>query len=127
MMFARVSILIAAVCFVGFGVWFLSDPSGAGATVEIVVGTPTARTDFRATYGGFNIGIGVFLLLCALQKEWLRPGLWAQICIFLGYAMGRGFGLLTDAEPVRMMYWLFATELSGAALGLAALRNLGRE
>lgn len=127
MMLARASILLAACCFAGFGVWFLSDPTGTGALVEIPVGTPTARVDFRATYGGFNLGVAVFLLLCALQKEWVRPGLWAQICSFAGYATGRTLGILMDAEPQRMMYWVLLTELSAVALGLVSLWKLERE
>ena len=53
-------IIIAALIFLGFGVWFIIKPT-ALAGIGIEATSPSARTDIRATYGGFELGVAAFL------------------------------------------------------------------
>jgi hypothetical protein len=64
-----------------------------------ITATPSGVTDLRAVYGGFQIGLGVFLLWCRSDPARIPAGLLA-----LGLAVGslgalRVIGLLVDGEP----------------------------
>ena len=56
--------------FVGFGCAYALRPTRMAALTELTLPSPTARADFIATYGGFQIGFGVFLLASAGKASW---------------------------------------------------------
>ena len=108
MILARIALFLGGAILAGFGVFFLFAPLEAAKLVQIIVPTPTARTDFGATYGGFNIGAGLLLLLCAFDPARVR------------------FGLLTDGSGDRFMYSILASELTVVSLAAIALLQLSR-
>jgi hypothetical protein len=70
----------------------LTDPSGFGDLA------PEALTDLRATYGGLQIGFGLFLVWTAIEQSRHRVGL-----VLLGItlpliAITRAFGLVVDGK-----------------------------
>jgi hypothetical protein len=70
---------LAGAGFLGFGLWLIVDPAGGLATVGIGALSPAGLIELRAFYGGLEVGLGIFLLLCAARPEWRRPGLWAVL------------------------------------------------
>jgi hypothetical protein len=90
---------------------------------ELVLPTETARIDFTATYGGFQIGFGAFLLACVAETSWLVPGLWASTLALAGFATVRGTGMLRPRDRLkRTLTFALALEVSGVllnGLGLA--------
>ena len=89
--------------------------------VGIELPTPSAVIDFRATYGGLEIGLAVFFAICALRNSWLRPGLVAQVVSLGGFAFGRIIGLILNGTPQPIIYYLLVAEFAGCVLGLFAL------
>jgi len=55
---------LTAIAFLVFGIAFTFWPEAMAAVMEIRLSTATAHVDFAATYGGFELGFGAFLLLC---------------------------------------------------------------
>jgi hypothetical protein len=47
-------------------------------------------------YGGLEIGVGAFLLICALRREFVRVGLFASACALVAMATSRTVGLMLD-------------------------------
>ncbi len=81
---------------------------------------PGAVADIRATYGGFETGMGLFFLVCAVRNIWLGPALAAQMFAFGGFAFGRVLGIVLDHafEPMTLM--LFGLEFGGFILASVA-------
>jgi hypothetical protein len=123
MRLARALLLIAAAVFIGIGVVFLFAPVEWARVVEIELPTPVSRTDLRATYGGFDLGFGVFLALCALRPAWIRPGLAAMAIALAGFAGGRAYGILVDGCPTMLMPSFALMEASGSILAFLAYRR----
>ncbi len=96
-------------------------PLFMASIVSIELPTPSAAIDFRATYGGLEIGLAVFFTICALRDSWLRPGLVAQAVSLSGFAFGRIIGLILDGTPQSIIYYLLVAECAGCVLGLYAL------
>jgi hypothetical protein len=115
-------LLFAAAGFVGFGVAYLIRPDRMAALTDLSLPSATARADFLATYGGFQIGFGLFLLACAGDPQWVRPGLWATVAALGGFATVRTSTALRYGARVRRTIWLgLALEVLGVALGLWGL------
>jgi hypothetical protein len=126
MTLARGALLFAALVFVGIGLGFLIVPVQWAAIVEIPLPTAMARTDLRATYGGFDLAVGVFLGLCALRAEWIRPGLVALGLAAAGFAGGRLLGILVEGAASPLMVGFLVIEVTGSVLAFALLRRLPR-
>ena len=92
----RLLLAFIALTYTGFGFVFLFNPSEMAAIVGIAFPTTTPRTDFRAMYGGLEIGIGAFLLICAMRREFVRVGLFASACVLVAMATSRSVGLMLD-------------------------------
>jgi uncharacterized protein YjeT (DUF2065 family) len=126
MKLAKGLLYASALLLIVIGLGFLLLPVQWAAAVEIGVPTPTARTDLRATYGGFDIGVGVFLALCARRAEWIRPGLVAIALVGAGYGGGRLFGILAEGTASTPMLVFLGLEAVLVALAVHALRQLPR-
>jgi len=113
----QVLIIIAALIFTGFGVWFLIKPT-ALAGIGIEATGASARTDIRATYGGFELGVAAFLFWCAYREDWHHVGLIAATLFVAGFGVGRGVGILFEGGATPFMWSLLAVEMvyTGCAL-----------
>jgi hypothetical protein len=96
-------LLACAGCFFYFGFGFLLFPTTFCAAVDIELTSPTAITDVRATYGGFEIGLALFVCFCARQPALHRTGLLVIACTVGGFGAGRLFGIILDGSTVPLM------------------------
>jgi Domain of unknown function (DUF4345) len=124
----RLVLWLVAVGFIVVGLAYTVWPLPMGRLTEIPLPTPTARIDFAATYGGFQLGFGVFLLMCARRPAWLQVGLWAAAASLLGFGIVRLLSLfLAPGPPQAIVYQSLALELGGAALSVWAIHRAGAE
>lgn len=116
-----------AASFLGFGCAFTFWPEAMAQVVEIGLPTATARVDLAATYGGFELGFAMFLLLCLRRRAWVEPGLYAGALALAGFAIVRLGTLLLTGLPVRpAIYLALALEIAGVILNLWGLSILRR-
>jgi len=118
----RMMLALTAVGFLGFGLAFTFRPDQMAALIEIGLPSATARVDFAATYGGFELGVGAFLLLCARRPGWQEPGLLAATLALAGFATVRLLGIMASGGRVRSaIYGALALETLGVLLNGWAL------
>ena len=122
---SHVVLIATGLGFCGFGLAYVLRPVRMAALTDLPLPTPSARADFMATYGGCQVGLGLFLLACAREQSWLAPGLLAGAAVLAGLACARGLGILVGAGRVRATIWGgLAIELTGALLNAWALGSL---
>ena len=119
----RYSLYFFALGFLGFGLLFLVAPTTLTTLAEISLPTPIALMEIRGVYGGFFIGAGLFLLICAWRESWLRAGMTAQATILGGLVVGRILGLLIDGAANPFIYLLLLSEIIGLIMSIAVLRK----
>lgn len=107
---------LGALVFLAIGALFLVAPSYWAGVVDISLPTAMARTDLRATYGGFDLCFGLFLGLCTLRPDWIRPGLVALGLALAGFASGRLLGFVVEGAADRLMILFAVVEAVGAVL-----------
>jgi hypothetical protein len=123
MSLARVSLLLTAAAFGGFGAFLFIQPAALEA-VGLAVTRPAAAVEIRAFYGGLELGLAAFFLAASFPPVWFRPALLLQILTLGGAAAGRLLGVLVGGGGEPLIWALFAAETAGAGLGLLALRTL---
>lgn len=124
MKFARLSLYVMAVTFLGLGAMSLVAPTNLTSLVELSMPTPIAIMEVRGVYGGLFFGIGSFFLVFAQRDAWARPGLVAQIGVMGGFVLGRTIGIVLGGAPNLFMSALFAGEVFMVVVALVALRRL---
>jgi hypothetical protein len=123
MKLARSLVFASALIFVLVGAGFLLIPQQYAAVLEISLPTAMARTDVRATYGGLELGFGIFLILCTVRREWIRPGLWALALTVGGFVTGRLVGFVAEGTINKFMLFFLGIELGVALLAVFLLQR----
>ncbi|MBM4393230.1 MAG: DUF4345 family protein [Deltaproteobacteria bacterium] len=119
--FIQAILALLTAIYLVIGVGFLVDLDGWAAAIEVAPTTGTARTDLRATYGGFMLGIGV--LFAGSLRANPRGGLWLGAVTSLGLLGGRVLSLALGDRPGPLMYQFLAAEIALAVACLALLRE----
>lgn len=116
-------LLVVGVLTILFGVIYLfvpatmTDPAGFGPL------RGSALTDIRATYGGFQIGMGAFLLWAAGAEDRMRAGL-ILIALSIGSLfLSRALGVLMDGELSAFHMQGLAIESTLTAITLYLIRK----
>lgn len=125
MQLAKFSIFITILIYLIIGIWCLIAPIQTSSGVEISLPTTTAIIDFRATYGGLLVGIGIFFIVC-LKDTYVRLGLILQALSLGGLAFGRVVGLILDGMPQMILIYFLIAEIAAVILALFAMRSLRR-
>ena len=127
----RTALLLTGLGFIGFGLAYTLWSLPMARLTELPLPTPTARIDFAATYGGLQLGFGIFLLRCVARPAWTEAGLWAATAALAGLGLVRVQSLVTAGSPATPPIWVgLVLELGCALVNGIALwqfrRTLGR-
>ncbi len=123
MTFPRGVLLVSAATFAFFGAWAFVSPASQVEMLEIGVPTATARADTRAQYGGFTLGMGVFLFVCFARRDWTAPGLAASAICLSCFVAARVLAVAVDGPVAPTIFYLMAGEGSGAILSFVGWRT----
>ena len=102
----------------GLGVAYLIRSERMARMVGIELRSARARADYRAIYGGSQVGLGLFFLWAAYHSRWLGAGLAALALFALGFGVARLLSLALDRAGRNVQWIVGAIE---TALGLIAL------
>ena len=119
-------LVLAGLGFLGFGGWLLVDPVGGLASVGIAGTTPAGVVELRAFYGGLEVGLGLFLLMCAAKPDWRVPGLWLVLLGNLAIGLTRLYGIGDSGEFNNFFAAALAWEFGFPAMAAVALMGRRR-
>ncbi len=121
--FAIVVLVLAGLGFLGFGLWLVVDPAGGLATVDIAATSPAGLIELRGFYGGLELGLGVFFLMCAARAPWRRAGLWLVALGNGGIGLTRVVGIATTGVFTPFFGYALVWELGFAVLAAICLAS----
>ena len=102
--------LIIGVLYVLLGFWCLLRPSIAAPGVGIAVDNARAMSEFITLYGGFEIGIGVAMIICSRNVQWYDGALVFCLIFSAILVLARVYSLFV-AGPTSTTMILAAIEL----------------
>lgn len=121
--FSIVLLALAGLGFLAFGGWLVVDPAGGLATVGIAATAPAGLIELRAFYGGLELGLGAFLLACAANPGWRRPGLWLTALGNGGIGLARIAGILATGVFTPFFAYALVWELGFTVLAASCLAS----
>ncbi len=127
MSFARNYLRIAGGLTVLFGLVYLFAPESMTGPAGFGALDSGGRTDVRATYGGFQLGLGAFLLWAAAEERRVASALVLMALSIGAVGLSRAIGLLLDSSLNGFHAFGLATEISLTALTLFASSRLRHE
>jgi hypothetical protein len=118
-------IVVAAVFFLGMGVYALVAPAAMIRVFGIVLPEPESRSEVRAVYGGFGLAIAGVLAFAAVESSSLRTGILITVGLALaGMAFGRVVSAVIDGRtPFYPNWFYFIVEAVGATTLLLTARG----
>jgi Domain of unknown function (DUF4345) len=118
-------IVVAAVFFLGMGVYALVAPAAMIRVFGIMLPGPESRSEVRAVYGGFGLAIAVILAFAAVESSSLRTGIMITVGLALaGMAFGRVVSAIIDGRtPFYPNWFYFIVEAVGATALLLTARG----
>jgi hypothetical protein len=121
----RFTLWLAGLGFVGFGTACLIAPLEVLAAAGVTLTGVAAAAEIRAFYGGLEIGVGICLLLAAMQPAWRKAGLVLCLAAYGGIGAARALGMALDGVATPFLWFALATELGLAALAAICLNRAG--
>jgi Domain of unknown function (DUF4345) len=119
---SRLVLLAATFILVMIGRKFIGDPAGAADASNMVLGSPLAVTNMRASFGAFPLGCAIFSFLCLFQADRRLTGL-LFVAIIIGTALAvRIFGVMADGTLAESLRLIVAESV---LLGLSLIAILG--
>jgi Domain of unknown function (DUF4345) len=99
---------------------FIGNPAGAASASDIMLGSPLAFTNMRASFGAFPLGGAVFVLLCLTSRQRRVTGLIFVAVLMAAVLAVRLLGVLADGTLSQSLPVIVA-ETVLLLLSLAAL------
>lgn len=117
---------LCGLAFVLIGANTFVDPLRAVAPLELQAFTVSALNEVRATYGGMQVGIGLFLWAGVRSAALTRPALLAQALVVGGLAAGRLIGIGLQGWPSGFVQGLLVLESVIAVVSVVLYRRHAR-
>lgn len=117
MNFSAIYLGFGGLVTIGFGVAYLVRSQRMARMVEIELRSARARADYRAIYGGAQIGVGLFFMVAAWRPSWRDAGLAGLGFFVLGFGVARLLSLAIDRAGRDLQWIVGAIE---TVLGLTA-------
>lgn len=120
---ATVVLVVVAAFFLAMGVYALVVPAALARPFGIEIGSPEARSEIRAVYGGFGVAVAAVLVVAALDVGGLRTGVAVTVAAALaGMAVGRVVSRAVDKPTAFYPIWFYfgVEALAAGALFAAA-------
>jgi hypothetical protein len=74
-MLGKLLLVISGLIFSGYGLACFLNPQLPAGLAGLVIASGDGFAEIGAMYGGLQLGVGIFCLLCAARRDYTRPGL----------------------------------------------------
>ncbi|MEM8861080.1 MAG: DUF4345 family protein [Chloroflexota bacterium] len=103
----RIFLYVAAAFYLLFAILYMVFPLTLAGAMGVTTADSTGIIDIRAVYGGFQLGLAIFLFWAAGAEEWTYPGLLITVLTTGGIAI------------VRLVSMVISWEIGNHWIGLA--------
>ena len=115
MLLERIFLAFTGFAFLVYGAFCLFRPETLVEVAQFDLSSDVARVEVRAMYGGLQMAIGL-LSFAGLGSGFRRTAIGALTFLFIGLAVGRGYGMLVDSMPGQYNQIAIGYELVSAAI-----------
>ncbi|HBC57394.1 MAG TPA: hypothetical protein DCZ03_09540 [Gammaproteobacteria bacterium] len=122
----RIILLIVGIIFASYGLVCMVFPQIVGMVTSLSAEGVAAKIETQAMYGGLQLGLGIWALLCAVRQEFQNMGLLSLVFLIGGLVLGRTYGVVFEPNAGAYIWGaLFFEVLITLALLGALMANAG--
>ena len=119
-------LVIMGILYAAFGLWCMANPLMLSYEFGYTLTLPQGFNEFRASYGGQFIMVGVFLYIGGNRLEWQRPALLLLALQLAGFAFARLFSMILDGMPGGLHLVAFCADTFCSLIAFVLLVQLGK-
>ncbi len=114
-----ITLIVIGAIYVVLGIWCTVTPRAAAKAVGFELPGPGGMSEFITVYGGIEVGLGLAMILTALDPQLRRGGLAFALVFSAMLPLFRLPTVIVLPVP-RSCYWLLAVEITLAVALLIA-------
>lgn len=123
-MLGKILLWVSGAIFISYGIACFLSPELPAGYAGLSIGSGDAYAEISAMYGGLQTGVGIFCVICALQRGLQRAGLMLLAIGIGALAFARIYAAWDADWMVGFYTWgAFVYETATAALAAYALRR----
>ena len=79
---AKTFLILNGVLYVGLGLWCTLLPMKTSSAIGFGLPNDSAKSEYLVVYGGLELAMGAFFLLCAFRANLTEAGLWFALLTY---------------------------------------------
>jgi len=120
-MLAQLFLAFNGVLYLALGAWCTIAPNKTAAAIGFGIDDPSAKAEYLTVYGGLELGMGLFFLLCAWRSGMVEAGLWFAVLSYAALGVYRLTIVATTGGLSSFIYTMAVVEPLMALISAALL------
>jgi len=113
---AKAFLIFNGVLYVALALWCTILPNQTSQAIGLGLPNSSAKSEYIVVYGGLELAMGAFFLLCAFRPELLGAGLWYALLTYGCLMVFRWATIFTLKDLSSFIYTMVAVETTMTAL-----------
>ena len=109
-------LMFNGVLYVALALWCTILPTQTSSAIGFGLPNNSARSEYIVVYGGLELAMGAFFLLCALKPGMTEAGLWFALLTYGCLMVYRWSTIFTLSDLSSFIYTMVAVETTMTAL-----------
>ncbi|MGB0767873.1 MAG: DUF4345 family protein, partial [Phycisphaeraceae bacterium] len=103
-------LILNGVVYVALAAWCTILPMKTSAAIGFGLPNDSAKSEYLVVYGGLELAMGAFFLLCAFKAELIEAGLWFSLLTYGCLMVYRWGTILVLKDLSAFIYTMVAVE-----------------
>lgn len=101
-MISKIFLTVLGLFYVATGLWCGIRPRQTMEAIGLSTLNGSGNSEYVTVYGGFLVGVGIFLAIAGLNSSYVLAGLVASTAIHAGIIVARGIslGMYSGVQPI---------------------------
>ncbi len=113
---AKLFLIVNGVLYLALALWCTVQPTKTSQAIGYALPDNSARSEYIVVYGGLELAMGLFFLLCALRPTMIESGLWFALLTYACLMVYRWATIFTLKDLSMFIYSMVALETTMALL-----------
>lgn len=103
-------LIVNGVLYIGLAIWCTALPTKTSQAIGLGLPNNSARSEYLVVYGGLELAMGAFFLLCAFRQSMNEAGLWFALLSYACLMLYRWGTIFTLKDLSAFIYTMVAVE-----------------
>ena len=107
---AKTFLIVNGVLYIGLALWCTLLPMKTSSAIGFGLPNDSAKSEYLVVYGGLELAMGAFFLLCAFRQNMTEAGLWFALLTYACLLVYRWSTIFALKDLSSFIYAMVAVE-----------------